>query len=132
MTSHVGTPSPLILVTAAVLVGLEALALFSIGVTVVLGGDSSRMMLDVSTAAFFALYTAGLLVCGWGLARVSRWARGPTVLAQLIQLGVAWSFFSGETQPVAVALAAVAVVVMSCVLSPPATRALIVDQPAGH
>lgn len=132
MTSHAGSPSPLILLTAALLVGLEALALFAIGVTVVLGGDSSRMMLDVSTSAFFALYTAGLLVCGWGLARVSRWARGPTVLAQLIQLGVAWSFFSGETKPVAVALAAVAVGVLACVLSPAATRALIVDRQPSH
>ena len=49
---------------------------------------------------------------------------GPGVLAQLIQLGVAWSFWGGETTGVALAVAAAAVVVLVCVFLPASLHAL--------
>ena len=50
------------------------------------------------------------------------------MLAQLIQLGVAWGFRGGQTTVVAVALAVVALVVVAGVLHPASTRALVGDE----
>lgn len=134
MTSAERTPARaqhvFALALAAALVAVEVLALFGVGVSVVLGSDRRRLLLDVTTTVFFVLYGSGLLACAWGLLRVRRWARAPVVLAQLIQILVAWSFYPGETRLVALALAATAVVVLVAVLSPPATRALVDDEPA--
>jgi hypothetical protein len=120
-----------VLAVAAALVAVEALALFGVGVSVVLGSDSRRLLLDVTTTVFFAVYGSGLLACAWGLLRVRRWARAPVVLAQLIQILVAWSFYPGPTFPVALTLAATALVVLAAVLSPAATRSLVEEEPPG-
>ena len=59
--------------------------------------------------------------------RRASWARSPVVLAQLIQLGLAWSFRGGETTWIAIALAVVAVVVVAGVLHPASIEALSDD-----
>ena len=46
------------------------------------------------------------------------WARSPVILAQLIQLGIAWSFRGGDTTVVAVVLALVSLIVVVGVLHP--------------
>jgi peptidoglycan/LPS O-acetylase OafA/YrhL len=120
-----------LLLGASVLVSLEALALLGVGVSVVAGSDRRRLVLDVTTTMFFLAYGGGLLYCAWGLRRVRRWARAPVVFAQLIQLAVAWSFFSGATRWLAVLLCGVAVVVLGLVLSPAATRALVDEEDPG-
>jgi hypothetical protein len=80
--------------------------------------------MGLTTAAFFFLYGAGLAYCAWRLARLQSWARAPVVLAQLIQLGVAWSFKDGDTVVVAVVLALVALVVIAGILHPRSLSAL--------
>ena len=52
------------------------------------------------------------------------WARGPAVLAQLIQLGLAWSFRGDPTTLVAIALAVVALVALAGIFHPASTHAL--------
>lgn len=106
------------------LVAAEALALLVFGGSVLASTNGSRMVFVMTTALFFLAYAAGLLVCAVALWRHRPWSRGPVVFAQLIQLGVAWSFFSGSTPPVAAALLVVAVAVLALVLSRPSTRAL--------
>jgi hypothetical protein len=118
---------PALLVAAAVVV-VEALSLLGVGVSVVVGSDTRRLLLDVTTTVFFLLYGGGLMLCAWGLSRGRRWARAPVVLAQLIQVLVSWSFFSGATRWLAVLLAGSALVALAAVLSPPATRALVEDE----
>lgn len=86
-----------------------------------------RVTMGLSTTAFFWVYGAGLAFCAWRLALLHSWARAPVVLAQLIQLGVAWSFKDGATAMVAVALAVVALVVVAGILHPRSIAALAAD-----
>ena len=64
------------------------------------------------------MYGAGLLFCAWQLTRGQSWARSPVVLAQLLQLGVAWSFRGGDTTWVAICLAVVALVTLAGLAAP--------------
>jgi hypothetical protein len=117
-----------VLVVAAAAVALEAVSLLAVGASVVLGSERGRLVMDVTTTAFFLLYGCGLLLCARGLVLTRRWARAPVVLAQLIQALVAWSFFPGATRWVAILLAVTAAAVLVLVLSPAATRSLVEDE----
>jgi hypothetical protein len=83
--------------------------------------------MGATTAVFFAAYGGGLLLCAWQVTRGHSWARSPIALAQLIQLGVAWSFRGGGTTWVAVGLAVVALVVLAGLLHPASVKALAED-----
>ena len=119
---------PGLLLGAAVLVGLEGLALVGLGVVELASLNTSRVVLAVTTALFFVAMGAGLLACARGLARVESWARGPVVAVQLIELLLAFSFWGGDTTVAAVGLALVAVVTLVGVLHPASTRALADDE----
>ena len=90
--------------------------------------SSERMSLGVSTAVFFAVYGAILVLCAWALTRRQGWARGPVLLTQLIQLGLAWNFRGGETTWIAVLLAVAAGVVVAGIFHPDSLDALA-DEP---
>ena len=122
------SPPPAPLVVAAALVAVEGLLMVGYAVLEALAISSGRVTMGATTAVFFLAYGAGLLLCAWGLWRVRAWARGPVVLAQLIQLGVAWGFRGGQTTVVALALGVVALVVVAGVLHPASTRALVGDE----
>ena len=122
-SSGAGNP-PRPLVVAAVVVAGEALLLFGLAVVELFSMDPARMTLGLTTSAFFAVYGAALAVSAGGLARARRWSRGPVVLTQLIQLGVAWSFARGSTLAIAVGLGCAALVVLVAILLPSATAAL--------
>lgn len=115
-------PAPLIV--AASLVAIEGLLLLGYAVLEVANLNADRAEVAVTTAVFFLLYGGGLLGCAWALSRLSSWARSPAVLAQLIQLGVAWSFWGGDTTAVALAVAAVALIVLGGIFHPASVAAL--------
>jgi hypothetical protein len=77
-----------------------------------------------TTSVFFLVYGVGLVVFARLLGRRRTWTRAPLVLAQLIQLGVAWSFRGGSTTAAAVVLAVVAVAVLAGVFHPDSMAAL--------
>jgi hypothetical protein len=108
----------------AALVGAEAVALLAFAVVDLLNINSDRLTLGITNAVFFALYAAGLAFCAVGFARLSSWSRSPIVLAQVIQLGVAWSFFSRATAWLSAALAIPAAVVLVAALAPSTTQSL--------
>lgn len=120
--------SSALLLAAAGLVALEALAVLATGVSVALAGSMSRLVLDITTVAFFVLYAGGLLICAGNILRGAQWARAPIVLAQLIQLAVAWGFRGGETTRYAVLLALTAGAVLVLVLHPSVTATLTDDE----
>ena len=118
-------PPPL--VVAASLVAVEGVLLVAYAVLELSSVDSGRVTMGVTTAIFFAIYGAGLMGCAWVISRGHSWARSPIVLAQLIQLGVAWSFRGGDTTLAAVAIAVVAVVVLLGLVHPASVEALADD-----
>lgn len=109
---------------AAAIVGLEAGASLALGVAELVRLEPSRAVVAATTGAFFFLYAVGLAAAARALARLRSWSRGPVVLAQLIQLGVAWSFRGASTNWVAGVLAVPAVAVLCIVLAPTTTTAL--------
>jgi len=119
-------PPPL--VVAASLTALQALALAGLGALELVNVRAIRLTMGLTTSAFFIAAAVALAWCAWSLWRVRRWARGPVVMAELIQLGLAWNLRGGETTLVAVALAVVALVVIAGLLHP-ATTAVLEDEP---
>jgi hypothetical protein len=117
-------PPPAPLVVAASLVAVEGLLVVGYGVLEAASLTVGRLTMGITTTVFFLGYGAGLLVCAWALRGLHSWARSPVVLAQLIQLGLAWSFRGGETTYVAVGLALAAVVVLVGLLHPASIDAL--------
>ena len=113
---------------AAVLAGLEGIALLIYALAVLAAFSGARATMGVTTALFFTVYGAGLATAAWGLFRLRSWGRAPVVLAQLIQLGVAWSFRGGTGTATAVLLALVAVLVLVGVLMPASLRATSDEQ----
>jgi hypothetical protein len=120
----VQTSAPAPLLVAASLVAVEGLLVVGYGVLEAASLTVGRLTMGITTAVFFLAYGAGLLVCAWALRGLHSWARSPVVVAQLIQLGLAWSLRGGETTYVAVGLALVAVVVLVGVLHPASIGAL--------
>ncbi|HET7432805.1 MAG TPA: hypothetical protein VFJ89_14950 [Nocardioides sp.] len=115
-------PSPL--VVAASLAAVEGLLLLAYGVLEAANVHSDRAAMGVTTALFFAVLGAVLLACAWLVVRGRAWARSPIVVAQVMFLGLAWSFLGGATTWVSVALALVAVLVLVGLLHPSSIDAL--------
>ena len=93
--------------------------------------SSDRISTGLAIAVFLAAYGAALLFCSWQLSRARTWARGPVLLAQLIQLGVAWDYWGGGTTWVSVSLGVVALIVLAGILHPQSIDALNDEQPQG-
>lgn len=120
--SRHGAPPPL--VVAAGLTLVEGLLTVMYGISEAVHITSQRLVMGVSTAAFFVAYGAAMMLCAWGLNRLRTWARGPVLLAQLIWLGLAWNFREGETLPLAIMLAVPAAIVLVGMLLPSSVDAL--------
>ena len=119
-------PAPLAI--AAALVALEALMLVVFGLAELRSLTVARLAMGATTSSFFVAYGLGLGWCAWQLHRLRSWARAPVVLAQLIQVLVAWGFRGGSTTVVAVLLVVLAGLVLLGVFHPASIRA--VDGPA--
>ena len=117
-----GAPAPLLV--AASLVAVEALLLVVQGIAEIVAVSGERVVMGVTTSLFFVAYGAGLALCAWAVTRLRSWARAPIVVAQLIQVMVAWSFRGGGTTLVAVGLGLVAVVVLAGIFHPASLDAL--------
>jgi Mn2+/Fe2+ NRAMP family transporter len=85
---------------------------------------SSRAVMGVTTSLFFVIFGIALLGSGWGLTRAQTWARGPVMIGQLIALGLAWNFRTGDTTLLAVVLAVPAVIVLIGMLHPQSIAAM--------
>ncbi|WP_344216811.1 hypothetical protein [Kribbella sancticallisti] len=123
-------PRPLKL--AAAVVAAEGLVVAVLGIVEAITIHGDRLVLGLTTTGFLLLYGAGLLLVARGLYRLSTWSRGPAVFAQLIQLGVAWSFWGGSTSAVSVVLAIAAVAVLVALFQKVSMEALADDPTKDH
>jgi hypothetical protein len=114
-------PSPLR--AAAGLVLVEGLCTVLFGVAEAFNTDADRLSLGITAALFFVAYGVALGACAWGMHRLRPWSRSPTVLAQLIFLGLAWNL-RDSVVVVAIFAAVVAVLVLAGVLHPRSMDAL--------
>ncbi len=119
------TPAPLLV--AASLAAIEGVLLLIYGVLELISVAGDRLIMGLTTAAFFLIYGAAMLACSWGLSRARSWGRGPVLLAQLVQLGLAWNLRGGDTTPAAVALAVSAGLVLAGLVYPASLEALDPD-----
>ena len=117
-----GLPGPLRL--AAVLAAAQGLGLVGYAVLELLALTGGRMTMGLTTAAFFAAYGAMLLVAARAVLAGRAWGRGPVVFAQLVWLGLAWSFRGGAPTWVAASLAVMAVVTIGGLVLPASMAAL--------
>jgi hypothetical protein len=112
------------LVAAAVVVGLEGLALLAyaafLGVETVVSTPEHR---DVATgsATFLALIGVALCAVWWALWRRQGWAAGAAVTAQLVSVAIAWYMLAARFWLGGIPLA-VGVVVALVGLFAPSTR----------
>jgi hypothetical protein len=111
-------------VVATSLAAVEGVLLVLYGVVELTAVEGDKAVMGVSTAVFFLVYGAGLAFCAWKTYRRESWARSPVVMAQLIQLGVAWSFWGGSSTVASVALGLVALVVLVGIFHPASLAAL--------
>jgi cytochrome c biogenesis factor len=119
-------PAPL--TVAASLVVIQGALLLTFAVLELAHISSERVSLGVSTAVFFVIYGGVLVLCAWALTRQQGWARGPVLLTQLIQIGLAWNL--RDTAVVAVVLLVAALIVIVGMLHP-ATIEALTDDPTG-
>ena len=124
MRDDPGTAPPPPLVVAAGLVLIEGVLLLGYGVLEAAHIESARAAMGITTAAFFALLGAVLIACGWLVLHGRAGSRSPIIVAQVLFLGLAWSFRGGDTTWVAIGLAIVAVVVLAGLLHPASIDAL--------
>lgn len=109
---------------AAVLAAVESVAAFVFAIVELASFDAERPSVAITTGVFLLLYAVGLAFAARGMWNLKRWSRSPIVLAQLIQLGLAWSFAGGETVWVTVVLAVPAVAVLVLAFLPSSTLVL--------
>jgi len=100
-------PAPRVFVLLAALAALEGLAMIGYAGVVafnaisgasygVIGNSTSAMVIEI---VIFAVLGLGLLAVARGWLRMSRWARGPFILAQLLGLlaGASFAFGGGSS-----------------------------------
>ena len=126
MPTRPAKPAPL--TVAASLVAIEGGLLLTFAVLELAHISSERISLGVSTAVFFAVYGGFLVFCAWALTQQQGWARGPVLLTQLIQLGLAWNL--RDVVLVAVLLLVAALIVLAGMLHPSSIAALSDDPTA--
>jgi hypothetical protein len=117
-------------VVAASVAGIEGVLIAGYGLVLFSAVDKQRLAMGVTTPVFFLLYGVALAYFAWACHRLRSWARAPLVLAQLIQLGVAWSFRGGPSTTVSVLLTVAAVIVLVGVFHPASLAALSDEHPA--
>ncbi|MFE7610006.1 hypothetical protein [Streptomyces celluloflavus] len=122
-------PRPARLSAAAVLTGVEGVALAALGVYMLImglaGSPDSPQQAEMGGLTVLAL-AALPLVAARGLWLRRRWSRGPSLITQIVALPVAWTLIKGGGALIAAGagLGVAAILVLALLVNPTATQAL--------
>ncbi|MCL3839063.1 hypothetical protein [Aeromicrobium duanguangcaii] len=128
---RLSTPYPIVI--AAAIVGLQSCVFIVLAVLDLAGLVEGRIGVGIGIGIMLLLVGVGLAAAAVGLLRSAPISRGPVVVAQLIGLGLAWSLRhpdadTGDNRGVGIAIAVSALVVLGCLATKSARRALGDDQ----
>ena len=119
---------PLTLIIAALVVALEGLVAFGLGVYAAvntIAGQAQEVTTAAAESAFGLLIGAGLLWVAWGgLLRAERWGRAPGVLTQIFLIPVGVTITQSGLPGMGVPLIVAAVIGLVALLAPPTTKAM--------
>ncbi|HEX6345501.1 hypothetical protein [Umezawaea sp.] len=127
------TQVPAAVRVAGAMTALQGLAGIAFAVALVVrafgGAESTGKVLG--EAAYFTVLCAGVLAAGIGLVLGRRWGRTPSIVVQLLLLGVAWYAYGPSGQQLVGSLIGIyAVVVIALLFTNPVRRwTLGVDEP---
>lgn len=112
------TQVPAAVRVAGVLTSLQGLAGIAFAVALVVrafgGAESTGKVLG--EAGYFIVLCSGVLAAGIGLVLGKRWARTPSIVVQLLLLGVAWYMYGPSGQQLVGSLIGIYVVVVIVLL----------------
>lgn len=92
--SPASAPRPLLLAAGVTLV--QSAIFLALAVAQMASFSADRAAMNWTTVLGFLLWALMLGACAWQVARGHSWARSPIVMAQIIHVGVAWSFVQGD------------------------------------
>lgn len=127
------TQVPAAVRVAGALTALQGLAGIAFAVALVVrafgGAESTGKVLG--EAGYFAVLCTGVLAAGVGLVLGRRWARTPSIVVQLLLLGVAWYMYGPSGQQLIGSLIGLYVVVVIVLLftNPVRRWTLGIDEP---
>jgi hypothetical protein len=116
------------LTAAALVAGLEGVAIAAWGVTMFFGGSS-----DVLPGLLVLALAALPLLAAYGLRRARRWSRGPALIVQLVALPIAWNLLRSDGAGLVAAGAAFGVLALAglvLLVHPATTDALGINRTA--
>lgn len=111
------------LVVAALLLGLQALAVFGFALVQFTGAQVAASIAGVGI--LMLAYGIFLSLVARGVLLGRRWSRGPAIAMQLLALPIAWGLRQGPSRPVAAALALSAAAIVICLLLPSSTAVFV-------
>ncbi|MCE7082788.1 hypothetical protein [Streptomyces sp. ST2-7A] len=122
-------PRPRRIAVAAALTLLQGIVIAALGVimlVLVFTGTPDNAVQALTGGVTVLLLALFPLLAGRGLWLLRRWSRGPSVIVQLLALPTAWQLWGmeGVWQASAPPLAAVALVVLGCLMNSVAAEAL--------
>ena len=116
--------APLSLLVAAGVAALEGLGAVAAGVWMaaqIIADRPVGLAIALSTAGFVLASGAVLFALAVGLVRRRRWSRGLAVFVQLLMLPIGYELAKAPTTPIGVAMIALAVAGLVCLLMPSST-----------
>lgn len=120
--SYAASRPPAPLSVAASLAAVQGFVLLGIGVAETVAISGERLVMGATTAVFFLGLGLLLVVAAYGLTKRWTLARGPVLVLQLVQLGLAFNLRAFPI--IAISLAVYAVVTLAGLLNPASSEYL--------
>jgi hypothetical protein len=125
VSSHTGSPATLKVAVWLLLLQAAALALLTLYLVYLdVTADSATVQGALSTTVFVAMMGAAFAIVGVALSRRRRWARGPAIVIEMLQVPIGYTMLTHGLPAVGAPVLVVGVVGAGLLLAPSTRRAL--------